>query len=99
MKSIKALPLLIVFSILLSGCFHVPTPRSATTAESINETRTGRLNKGVTEGQYILVSGPGQTIELHDGASSLEPYVGQSIEVTGQFSGSTLYVDSVRVLP
>lgn len=95
----RFLPLILFSSILLAGCFHVPTPRSATTTQSINETRSGRLNKGVTEGQYILVSGPGQTIELHDGAVQLEPYVGQSIEVTGQFSGSTLYVDEVRVLP
>jgi hypothetical protein len=44
---------------------------------------------------YVLMTGDGQTVSLESNVVDLNEYVGGTVSVTGQFSGSTLYVDEV----
>ena len=87
---------LIFFGLILSGCslLGIASQSRPVVSEDINVTKMGTLAKG-NNGIYLLQEGQGKSTQLHDGNATLESYVGKKVTVTGQYSGTTLYVDKV----
>jgi hypothetical protein len=92
----KYLILLGLSALVLGGCFHVSqTPTGD--VESINQTLSGTLGPANESGDYLLQTSEGSRL-VHDGNALLSPYVGQTVRLTGQYSGTTLYVDLVEIV-
>ncbi len=75
-----------------------PGQKSFTTAPI---TKSGRLEKTNVPGSnftHVLVA-PGESVGVASYSLNLDDYIGKSVEVTGQYSGTTLYGDTVTVLP
>lgn len=99
MQNKVMVPVILFLGIFLAGgCVPGGGQTSEAEVSSVNQTRQGVLSQGVGPGLYVLQVSPGVIVELHDGNVSLAEYVGQSVKVTGQFSGTTLYVDEVELL-
>lgn len=63
-------------------------------------TKTGTLQKTNVAGSdftHVLISS-GQSVGVASYTLNLDDYIGRSVSVTGQYSGDTLYADSVTVL-
>lgn len=75
-------------SLTFSGCAAKP---ANTTTENPNVTIMGTLQSAA--GKFSVVSN-GKVTDLDSRRVDLSPYVGQIVKVTGQFSGTTLFVDS-----
>jgi hypothetical protein len=74
------------------------TEQSAMTEDIV---RTGLLQKSTTPGvdfAHVIVSG-GQSYGVTSYTVNLDEYVGKRVEAKGQNSGTTLFADSVTVLP
>ncbi len=84
-------------AVILAGC--IPGSKQAVEydAASVTEVLEGVVSVGASEGSYSLRTSSGQVVLMHDGNTALGGYVGKSVQVTGQYSGSTLYVDEVVV--
>ena len=64
-------------------------------------TRTGVLQKSTVAGAdftHVIVA-EGKSWGAASYGLNLDTYVGKSVEVTGQNSGTTLYIDTVKELP
>ena len=97
-KRMQSFAGVLVLGLVLGGCILTGGQNAATDVAEINQTRQGVLSQGTGSGLYVLQVSPGVVVELHDGNASLAQYMGQSVKVTGQFSGTTLYVDQVEAL-
>ena len=84
-------------AVILAGCIPGKTQPVEYDASLVTEVLVGTVSAGKNEGEYSLRMDNGQMVLLHDGNVALGGYVGQKVEVTGQYSGSTLYVDEVVV--
>lgn len=66
-------------------------------------TRQGLLRKVTIPGadfSYVIFSASeNKSYGLASYSLNLEPYVGKNVAVTGQNSGTTLYADTVKILP
>ncbi len=84
---------------LAGGC--VPGTANPSMAEpvntaSINQTISGTiLASGANAGEWTVQTAAGP-VTVHDGNVSLAAYFGQQVKLTGQYSGTTLYVDLVE---
>lgn len=85
-------------AIFLSGCTVTLGQNAPSNADinNLNVTLVGILSNGSGPGLYNLKTDVGLS-ELHDGAVELKGYIGNKVTVTGQYSGTTLYVDKVTV--
>jgi hypothetical protein len=69
-------------------------PGTATTQKQGTTSKTGVITQA---GGSFFIAAPGATPELIDSYSvDLAQYVGQSVTITGQFSGDTLFVGTVE---
>lgn len=95
-KSLLVAGLIIVSSLMLGGCTVTLGQNAPSNSDlnNLNVTLVGTLTVGTGPGLYTLKTNVGIS-ELHDGAVELKNFVGQKVSVTGQYSGSTLYVDKV----
>lgn len=84
-----------VLGLVLAGCSHGATT-TETDLTAVNEEFEGKIVQGIGEDNYQLIMGPGEILELRRGNSDLSVFLNQEVRVTGQFSGSTLYVDEVN---
>lgn len=82
---------LFVTSLFLGGCLTAQQADIQT--ENPNITLTGTLNKAGSRFSLSIVGKP--SIELDSRKINLDQYTGRSISVTGQYSGTTLFVDRV----
>jgi len=91
-KKNRAVVGLLVFGLLLGGCSLVVKPANVTT-----ETPTVNI--------FGVVHVAGEQINIDDGKFvtiitsrkiDLKQYDGKQVTVTGEFSGTTLFVDSVK---
>lgn len=95
----------IVCAVVVSGC--MPGSDNSTSAPSQTEqsapaaneksgdtSKTGTIS--TSEGRYFLQESGGTPEEIESYAVELEEYVGQTVTVTGQYSGDTLFVGSVQ---
>ncbi len=79
---------------MLTGCSKT-SPASAPVAQekAVNTTLTGTVTKN---GAKFFIQPTGKpTTELDSYTVKLEQYVGKKVSVTGQYSGTTLFVDTV----
>ncbi len=84
----KKIFLILLFSVLvLSSC-------SETKKIDATVTKTGTVTMKVGE-EYLLKTNDG-IVNITSNKVNLDNYLKQKISVTGQFSGSTLYVDKVN---
>jgi hypothetical protein len=89
--------LIIGFAFVLSGCDlteNVNYKEYEMQGGAIDKTLRGSLGPANENGEYSLTTSDGQKL-LHDGGATLEGWVGRDIQVTGQYSGTTLYVDQI----
>jgi hypothetical protein len=93
---------LIVIVVLAAGGFagykYLLSQTKSTTdtsfkTESVKKTGIVQAAKG-DDYQHVLMS-EGKTIGVASYSIDLNKYLGKKIEVTGQYSGTTLYADSV----
>ncbi len=64
-------------------------------------TRTGVLQKSTVNGadfSHVIMSG-GQSWGVTSYSVNLDQYVGKKVEATGQNSGTTLYIDTIKEVP
>lgn len=83
--------LILIFSVLvLSSCARqLPGEKVETTV-----TKSGNLT--MKSGEIYLLKTDDGIINITSSKVNLDDYIKKNISVTGQFSGSTLYVDEVR---
>lgn len=72
-------------------------PQSSYKTESVAKIGVIQTGKG-DDYTHLLVS-EGTSIGLASYTVKLDDYLGKKVQVQGQFSGTTLYADSVAVLP
>ncbi len=63
-------------------------------------TRTGVLQASTVAGvdyKHTITEG-GRIYGVTSGLESLDPYVGKKVEATGQNSGTTLYIDTIKIV-
>lgn len=68
------------------------------TFKTASITRTGTLKKAAVAGadfSHIIVSG-GNSWGVTSYSVNLDQYVGKTVEASGQNSGTTLYIDSIK---
>ena len=83
-----------IFAFALVGCTSskvTPQPKSEA---AVTTTLSGSIT---SNGGKYYIGGPGQPPkELDSYTIKLENYVGKTVKVTGQYSGTTLFVDTVQ---
>ncbi len=102
MFKLFSLSLIVLISgVFLTGCLpkHNLTNNPAETIKSAREkigntTLTGKITK-VGNKYFITVSGK-QPQDLDSYSMKLGQYVGQTVTVTGQYSGDTLFVGKIK---
>lgn len=65
-------------------------------------TRTGEMRKTNVTGSdftHVLIIPSEKSVGVASYTLNLDDYIGKQVSVTGQYSGDTLYADSVTVLP
>ncbi len=88
--------LLVVLAVFLSGC-EIGSGKGSSTEETVVE-RPGVTLKGKlvqAAGKYFLQAN-GKDTEIYSRKVDLMPKVGTEIEVFGEFSGTTLFVDEIK---
>jgi uncharacterized lipoprotein YajG len=83
-------------ALMLSGCSkgaQTATTPSAAPA-SINTTLTGTVVKNGAG--FVLDQGNRKTTAIDSYTQKFDAYVGKTITVTGQYSGTTLFVDVIK---
>ena len=77
--------------------FYTPPAGSQTAAI----TKTGTLQKSTiaqSDFTHVIVNSGG-SVGVSSYTLNLDDYIGKKVSVTGQFSGNTLYADTITVLP
>jgi PBP1b-binding outer membrane lipoprotein LpoB len=90
---------ILLSAVFLSGC-NQPTPNTTTTDTPAAEQKVGTTTKTgtitQTSGRFFLQEAGQQPEEIESYSVDLSGYVGQTVTVTGQFSGNTLFVGEVQ---
>jgi hypothetical protein len=92
-------------SAALTGCISTSTPAETTTPttgdtpsaaeKSGTTTKVGTLSQA---GDKFFLTEPGQEAkEVNSYSVDLAEYVGQTVTVSGQYSGDTLYIGSIQI--
>lgn len=91
------IPIVITFcAMIFLGCSRMESAPAAPTVEkkALNTTLRGTITKA---GQKYFLKSPGQaTTELDSYTVKLDLFVDKTVSVTGQYSGTTLFVDTVQ---
>ena len=80
--------------------FYKPTTGSPT-YKTVAITKTGVLRKSTiaqSDFTHVIVSS-GASVGVASYTLNLDDYIGKKVSLTGQFSGDTLYADSITVIP
>ncbi len=91
------LGLIIVSSLLLGGCGSLKA--GTTNSSSVEEARPTTSFSGtvvVTGGTAVLLTVDKQNIDLESRKVDLDSYNGKKVTVTGEYSGTTLFVDEIK---
>lgn len=83
--------------------FYTSSASGAQIYKTSSITKTGELRKTNVAGSdftHVLISSDasGKSTGIASYTLNLDDYIGKQVEVTGQFSGDTLYADTVKVL-
>ena len=98
----------LIFLVLVGAGGYVYLSMKSKSAESGNTqvfktesiTRTGVLKASSVQGVDYkhTITENGKVYGVMSGRESLDPYIGKKVEATGQNSGTTLYIDSIRII-
>ena len=106
MKNFLSLSLILFSAVLFSAC----TAKQPSTTESVKTNTTGAVpaadQKSGTTTKYGTITGAGGKFllteagqtpkEIESYAVDLSAHVGKTVTVTGQYSGDTLFVGSIK---
>ena len=102
-KKVRLLTSVAIFgaAVVFSGCELGDSGTRSVTVDMTNETteeRPGVTLTGVVvqaAGKYFLQTN-GRDTEITSRRIDIMPFVGKSVEVHGEFSGTTLYLDAIK---
>ena len=80
--------------------YHSTSPTNTQSFQTAAITRTGTLQKSSVAGAdftHVIVS-EGNSWGVASYSLHLDDYIGKKVEATGQNSGTTLYIDSIKVV-
>jgi len=93
-KKILVVGGLVTAGLFLGGCSLVAKPaKTEIKTESPVQIITGKI---IVSGDVVNISSSGKIIEITSRKIDLKQYSGQQVTVTGEFSGTTLFVDRVE---
>jgi len=97
----------ILFLILVAGgayvglkYFYTP-PTGSQTYKTAVITQTGTLQKSTiaqSDFTHVIIT-PDASVGVASYTLNLDEYIGKKVTVTGQFSGNTLYADTITIVP
>jgi hypothetical protein len=82
----------LVSSLFLGGCGLVAQPADVATESPV----TSITGKVMVAGEMVSISSSGKITEIYSRKIDLKQYDGKDVTVTGEFSGTTLFVDTVK---
>ena len=86
---------IVVSALIFMGCAKSQPAPEAVIQKAVNTTLSGTITS--SSGKYFI-GGAGQApTELGSYTVKLEEYVGKNVKVTGQYSGTTLFVDTIQL--
>lgn len=105
----KAFLIGLVFIILIgAGAFvylkyfyKSPSQTGTQIYKTASITKTGELHKTNVPGSdftHVLIIPSEKSVGVASYSQDLDQYIGKRVSVTGQYSGDTLYADSVKIL-
>jgi uncharacterized protein (UPF0333 family) len=71
------------------------------TSQTATITKTGILQKSTiaqSDFTHVIVN-PGGSVGVASYTLNLDDYIGKNVSASGQFSGDTLYADTVTIIP
>lgn len=80
--------------------FYTP-PAGSQTYKTAVITKTGILQKSTiaqSDFTHVIVTS-GASVGVASYTLNLDDYIGKKVSVTGQFSGDTLYADTITIIP
>ena len=83
------------------GLKYFYRPVSSQTYKTAPVTKIGTLQKSTlsqSDFTHVIVNS-GESVGIASYTLNLDEYVGKKVSVTGQFSGDTLYADSITIVP
>lgn len=85
-------------SLLLAGCTSTSVQQTTQTQQekAVNTTLSGMVTK--SGGKFYINSAGAATKEIDSYTVKLDDYVGKKVSVTGQYSGITLFVDTISLV-
>ena len=93
-KKILVVGGLVTAGLFLGGCSLVAKPaKTEIKIESPVQIITGTV---LVSGDMVTITSSGKVIEITSRKINLKQYNGQQVTVTGEFSGTTLFVDKVK---
>lgn len=81
-------------SVAFGGCQTQTTAPKVTQDQQPNVTLRGSISK--LNGKFFLTDDRRVATQLDSTTMQLDSYVGQTVSATGQYSGTTLFVDTVK---
>lgn len=92
-KTLIATSLVLSLGVVFGGCSFVAKQADVTT-ETPTKSLTGVVS--VSNGVYFLKQDSGVTTTIDSRKIKLADYVGKTVTLTGEFSGSTLFADKAE---
>ena len=83
---------ILVSSLFLGGCSLVARPAEV----AVESPTTTIIGKITVSGDVVSISSSGKITEITSRKVDLKQYNGKTVTVTGEFSGTTLFVDQVE---
>ncbi|OGG35106.1 hypothetical protein A2363_01205 [Candidatus Gottesmanbacteria bacterium RIFOXYB1_FULL_47_11] len=95
---------LLFFVIVAVGAFvylkyFSPSGTGSQTYKTQSITKTGELRKTTVAGSdftHMLVAA-GESVGVASYTLNLDDYIGKQVEIVGQYSGDTLYADTIQI--
>lgn len=102
----KAFLIGLLFIILVAagtyiGLKYYYKPATGQTFKTAAITKTGLLQKSTiaqSDFTHVIISS-GKSVGVASYTLNLDDYIGKNVSVTGQFSGDTLFADSITIIP
>jgi hypothetical protein len=92
----------VVMLVGIGGFFYLQhfstTQISQTSFQTASITRVGVLQKAAGSDYQHIIFANGQSWGVTSQSVNLDQYVGKKVEATGQNSGTTLYVDTIKIV-
>lgn len=85
------------YQYLAIGTKSISQATHETPTDNQSVTKTGILRKGASAESGFLLIESDKAEAVSSTSIELDRYVGKKVEITGQYSGTTLYADSVNL--